>query len=206
MKAFVIKVKENCYWLGGFYGKNNYDDITRAKLYVNKTQAEKQCKLVNESYGHSAEIIEVTIAEGNLEQENKQLKERIQNILEGKEIPAICAKKYEKYEEKLTEKDKEIERLKQENDKLAFALAEEPDKDELLQLKQDFDILYNKTKERDASIRKQVCDEIRGKLEMDEYNTCENTAFCVYLDYLKEILDQIEQAKESMNGNTKGTK
>lgn len=82
MKAFVIKVKENCYWLGGFYGKNNYDDITRAKLYVNKTQAEKQCKLVNESYGHSAEIIEVTIAEGNLEQENKQLKERIDKAIE----------------------------------------------------------------------------------------------------------------------------
>ena len=44
-------------------------------------------------------------------------------------------------------------------------------------------------------VRKKVCDEIREKLEMDEYNTCENTAWCVYLDYLKEILDQIEQGE-----------
>lgn len=43
-----------------------------------------------------------------LRQENKQLKERIQNILEGKEIPAICAKKYEEYEEQLAIREKEI--------------------------------------------------------------------------------------------------
>ena len=67
MKAFVIKIKENCYWLGGFYGKNNYDDIAHAKVYVNKTQAEKQCKLVNESYGHNAKVVEITIAEGDLD-------------------------------------------------------------------------------------------------------------------------------------------
>ena len=43
-----------------------------------------------------------------LQQENKQLKERIQNILEGKEIPAICAKKYEEYEEQLAIREKQI--------------------------------------------------------------------------------------------------
>ena len=46
--------------------------------------------------------------------------------------------------------------------------------------------------------RKQVCDEIREKLGMNQYNTCENTAFSVYYDYLKEVLDQIEQPKESI--------
>lgn len=44
-----------------------------------------------------------------LQQENNQLKERIQNILEGKEIPAICAKKYEEYETQLAIRDKMIE-------------------------------------------------------------------------------------------------
>ena len=43
------------------------------------------------------------------EEENKQLKERIQNILEGKEIPAICAKKYEEYEKQLAIRDKALE-------------------------------------------------------------------------------------------------
>lgn len=75
-------------------------------------------------------------------------------------------------EEQLEEKDKEIE-------KLAIMIKTLPNHDtEIEQL-----------------IRKQVCSEIREKLEMDEYNTCENTAWCVYLDYLKEILDQIEQSR-----------
>ena len=43
-----------------------------------------------------------------LAEENKHLKERIQNILEGKEIPAICAKKYEEYEEKLDKVEQEL--------------------------------------------------------------------------------------------------
>ena len=77
MKAFVIKVKKNYYWLGGFYGKNNYDDITRAKVYVNKTQANKQCSLVNESYGHNAKVVEITIAEGDLEHELELYKEAL---------------------------------------------------------------------------------------------------------------------------------
>lgn len=55
-----------------------------------------------------------------------------------------------------------------------------------------------KLRAKNNTIRKQVCDEIREKLQMNKYNTCENTAFGVYYDYLKEILDQIEQAKESM--------
>lgn len=82
MKAFVIKVKENCYWLGGFYGKDNYDDIAHAKVYVNKTQAEKQCKLVNKIYGHNAKVVEITMAESNLEQQlTKQICAEIRQAL-----------------------------------------------------------------------------------------------------------------------------
>ena len=67
MKAFVIKVKENCYWLGGFYGKNNYDDIAHAKVYHLPSQAEKQCKLFNEAYGYNAKVVPITITEVDLE-------------------------------------------------------------------------------------------------------------------------------------------
>lgn len=48
----------------------------------------------------------------------------------------------------------------------------------------------------EQAIRKQVCDEIREKLKMNEYNTCENTAFGVHYDYLKEILNKIEKGVE----------
>ena len=48
---------------------------------------------------------------------------------------------------------------------------------------------------KNKEIRKQVCDEIREKLQMNENNTCENTAFGVYYDYLKEILDEIEKGE-----------
>ena len=107
MKAFVIKVKENCYWLGGFYGKNNYDDIAHAKVYINKTQAEKQCKLVNESYGHIAKVIEITIAEGDLEQENKQLKKERKSLRRKLELE-------EKNNlENITDADEIIEQLKE---------------------------------------------------------------------------------------------
>ena len=126
-------------------------------------------------------MIKVTPAGKNfiksMMQENKQLKQRLE------------------------EKDKEIERLKQENDKLALALAEEPDKDELLQLKQDFDILYNKTKERDRSIRKQVCEEIRDFIQKNESPSF-SQSLCGYwfisAKKLFEYLDQIEQAKENI--------
>lgn len=65
MKAFVIKLKENCYWLGGFYGKSNYDDIAHAKVYHLKSQAEKQCKLINETYNYNAQVVEITMEEVN---------------------------------------------------------------------------------------------------------------------------------------------
>lgn len=76
-------------------------------------------------------------------------------------------------QQQLAEKDKEIERLKR---------------------NMEFDTAYY-IKEL-VNIRKQVCDEIREKLGMNECNTCENTAFGVYYDKLKEILDQIEQGEQ----------
>ena len=45
------------------------------------------------------------------------------------------------------------------------------------------------------TIHKEVCDKIKQKLKMNKYNCCENTAFGVHYDYLKEILDQIEKGE-----------
>ena len=119
-----------------------------------------------------------------LEQENKQLREQNERVLEKLDL--------------LIRSNQDLER---ENEKLASALVEEPDKDELYELKQDFDILYNKTKERDASIRKQVCNEIREFIDNNDHSE-ENEArqsseSVIYARQLYEFLDQIEQAKEN---------
>lgn len=131
-KAFVIKVKENCYWLGGFYGENNYDDIAHAKVYHLRTQAEKQCKLINEFYNYNAQVVESTIVEGDLEQQLTKKDKQIEGIdynLTYKQIQIDNLEKENKQmKEQLAEKDKEIEELKtrvSEKDKENFNLLEQ---------------------------------------------------------------------------------
>lgn len=179
MKAFVVKNKEGKYLYE--YGYCNFGDNIS---YVHVEEDRKELENLLENYKlvlGDCEVVEITIAEGDLEQENKQLKERIQNILEGKEIPAICAKKYEEYEEQLAEKDKEINKLQQ------MAIIDMQTK-EILELQV-------------ATIRKQVCDEIREKLPYYEYSFQEPEVPRVDVIEIRDIefiLDQIEQAKESM--------
>lgn len=85
MKAYVIKVKDDSYWLGGFYGADNYGDIAHAKIYTSETQAEKQCKLVNESYGHNANVRVVNITEDDLQYEIDNLKLKVKNYQQYKD-------------------------------------------------------------------------------------------------------------------------
>ena len=120
---------------------------------------------------------ECTYYKNELLQENKQLKERIQNILEGKEIPAICAKKYEEYEEQLTEKDKQLEIYKN---------LERYDVGKLLNEN-------IKLRAKINTIRKQVCNKIKDFI--NKYDAIKPKQLFV-MD-LSRKLDQIEQAKEN---------
>lgn len=87
MKAFVIKNKEGKYYQSCYNQSPFTDDLFNANKYQYKEEAEK---LLNNSFTlvDTLEVVEITIAEGDLEHENKQLKEQ------------------------LAEKDKEIEQLK----------------------------------------------------------------------------------------------
>lgn len=204
MKAFVIKFDNDYYWCG----YNNSDkQLRKAVLYKSIKMAEETAKDCMDRIEYirpytnkieSYKIIEVTIAEGDLEQENKQL------------------------EEQLAEKDKEIEELEESNGvtkalyknyytqlqnyKSKLYSIDIPKLRKKHLTPEEKEIYYKgfENCERQFAshiaditikVRKKVCDEIREKLEMNEYNTCENTAWCVYLDYLKEILDQIEQGE-----------
>ena len=181
MKAFAIKVKEDCYWLGGFYGKNNYDDIAHAKVYVNKTQAEKQCKLVNEGYGHSAEVVEITIAESDLERQlaeknkdiNKLSKEHLEMFGDMKEYKNLWLAEQRKVEEL----ENKLEHCS--NDKWYI----------------DLDKL-NIPNEIANQIKKQVCDEIREKLKAHcDYTDEDNIGWYLTEHKIDILLDQMEQAK-----------
>ena len=160
MKAFVIKNKEGKYLA---VSSGNYErywttiDFAHYFRFLNKTHdAKQEAEEFRNTRYPDCEVVEITISEGDLEQENKQLKERIQNILDGKEIPAISAKKYEEYEQQLAEKDKET--------------------------------------------HKQVCDEIREKLKAHcDYTDEENIGWYLVEHKIDTLLDQIEQAKESID-------
>lgn len=97
-------------------------------------------------------------------------------------------------ENELAEKDKEIEKLHKalDSQKRHIDIIEQPFRGRATKRTGD---VY---KDFVLEIRKQFCDEIREKLGMNQYNTCENTVFDVHYDELKEILDQIEQAEGGM--------
>lgn len=156
MKAFVIK-NENGYYFNFDEWETHLDRAFIAPeniikdLYrdLQKKKGKDDCEF---------NIVEITIAEGDLEQEN--------------------------------------EKLKKHNQELAFALVEEPDKDELHTLRDDIRILTTKTKERDASIRRQVCDEIRkgisDLIELD-FNFKENELQTITFYGIKEVLNKVEK-------------
>lgn len=107
MKAFVIKNKEGKYYEG--LSEKWYDSLDRCTYFKNKESAEyerkKLLKLKN------CEIIEITVAEGDLEQqliekdkEIEELKEFYDNMLRNKlEVKCISAT-----EEKIKEIRKQV--------------------------------------------------------------------------------------------------
>lgn len=176
MKAFVIKNKglykttNSRLWTKDISKCAKWDTFAKANQYL------KGCYLNNME---DCEVIEITITENNLEQENKRLKEQ------------------------LSEKNKEIERLK-------YLLLDRENKSTF------FEQLYNQTIE-DAKIvkdcgsftalnkiiRKQACDEIREKIKTrtEAYPIiCEDenkvVKRCIFIDTIKDIIKQIEQGEQ----------
>ena len=209
MKAYVIKNKEGKYF--GYYDSENnrYEFSKKPKRFIMFNTLRDANKIKNLWKMNKCEPVEITIIEGDLEQENKQLKalldakekietnsikgfkklknenkqlkERIQNILDGKEIPAICAKKYREYEEQLQEQ---------------------------IDYKDEYYHYWQETKRElrnNKQIRHQVCDEIKEKLK----------AHCDYTNdigrYIPEekidiiFLDKIEKENNNEQENRTST-
>ena len=209
MKAYVIKNKEGKYKEPHLDIREFYTDIlAEAEIWIERKDAEYFCP-------QDCEVVEITITEGDLEQElNKYKSLYIEN-----------EKVVDYQHDKLSEKDKEIEELKtrvselqdkdwyeacikqleEQNDKL---IKERDEMQKELETSVDYwkNEVFKKievkltgvTKEKIQEIRKQVCDEIREKAEVF------GTGVTGILGYMVMIplLDQIEKGEKN-NGTTK---
>lgn len=63
MRAYVIKRSDGKYWLGGFYGSDNVGEITQAKIYQNKTNADRSVLTIKKLYGISVKVVQIEIKE-----------------------------------------------------------------------------------------------------------------------------------------------
>ena len=195
MKAYVIKNKVH-----GYFGVNNmyqhpeWSSIDLAYYFKTKEEAEK---FKNKNYP-TCKIVELTITEGDLEGENKQLKEKIEELeeqtmfIKEKGTCAFCEKLYKDLgeenralKEQLAEKDKEIKELENKlehcsNDKWYI----------------DLDKL-NIPSEIENQIRHQVCKEIRKSIiDLVGYETeKEARAYNCELN-AREVLDEIDQIEK----------
>ena len=115
MKAYVIKNNEGLYYTTHLnYEDIHTEDISEASIYDRKIANDIKLFLDKTTcqYGEKWEVVEITIAEGDLEQqlvekdkENERLKEE------------IC-----KYEITLMDKNSQLKQ--QDQDKISFAIAE----------------------------------------------------------------------------------
>lgn len=215
MKAFVIKNKEGKYWYG-------YDLLVNKNLFTTKISnavlnnpTKKNCLDAIKEYDlKNCKIVEITIAEGDLEQENQQLKEDI------KLDNAFWKQECDSLQSSLAEKDDEIEHLKDCNESLSNKFDKESDmQNEIYILKYNVEDLEQqlavKDKEIDAlnktifriskekeiasniqnidylsfaiQIRKQVCDELRdyfGKFTP------------IFIQVKTDVLDKLDQIEK----------
>lgn len=216
MKAFVIKNKE-----GEYFDKENRwffgPDYTCCEhIYYTIDDAKRHI----DYYGlKDCEVVEITIVEGDLEQENKHLK----RLLDAKEkIETNSIKGFKKLneenkqlKEQLAEKDKEIEKLKNFMSKWHFENFESfenhynylmslKNREQLMveneAMKETIANLLGQKKTSSKQIRKRVCDEIRQAFSKEDFWLYgdNNKIIIIHEDEFNKILDQIEQVKESM--------
>ena len=188
MKAFVIKNKEGEYLEEGkdMYGEDTiiwHKDIVYADIYSSKGIAEMKL----EPFYRDCEVVEVTIAEGDLEQQLDKAEQELafyEDEIKNRGTCGLCEKleneQIKKLEQQLKEKDKKIEKL---------------------------DIMIKTLPNHDAEIeqliRKQVCGEIKEYMAKEYGISVEDMPTYYHslawsVKDIYELLDRIEQAKESM--------
>ena len=201
MKAFVIKNKEGKYlqYFTDMYRFDFTDKLINAMFYEQWEQDSINYAL--KTIPDCDEVVEITIAEGDLEQENKQLKEQLAE----KELEAIrweehfnnakidyqCLeedknKEIAELREQLAEKDKEIDKLTR---RLNLTTKYKDDQKERA----------NKYYDEIKQIRKQVCETIRQSFDEHRKILKSNYDECIFsMDDIIEELEEIEQAKENL--------
>lgn len=193
MKAYVIKNKEGKYFkqCSDNESVDFTDNILSCELYAKRIGAESTRDFIfRNAYKFNIEdleTVEITIAEGDLEQEIKELKTRISE-LEDKDWYESCIKQLEEQNDKLIKERDEIQ--KELETSVDYWKNEVFKKIEVK--------LTGVTKEKIQEIRKQVCNEIREEAHnYMEIPICEKCAKGFYdsiiTSYdLKAILNQIE--------------
>ena len=186
-KAFVIKNKEGKYFQWLFNHEPDWEDkLYNGFMHYSKEDAEKS--IIQWQLG-DCEVVEITIAEGDLEKEIehwhnlfKQKEQQFQGVRERyhllNRLQANYDKKDEKLEQQLAEKDKEIEELKDKLKRTEKAMHKE--------VKEHLEY-YNADQKQ---IRKQVCDEIRDKGLTDQIDGIKG----VFISY--QTLNAIEQGEQ----------
>lgn len=146
MKAYAIKNKKGKYL--DYCQDFETSSICDARLFDNNEEALNFCP-------KNCEVVEITIAEGDLEQEVEELKTRISE-LQDKDWYEACIKQLEEQNDKLIkERDRQIKEYS--NYFKSFGCKDFAEFQELIGLAK----ISANDKERDDTIRKQVCDKIR---------------------------------------------
>lgn len=181
MKAYVIKNKEGKYF--GYYDSENnrFEFSKKPKRFIMFNTLRDANKIKNLWKMNKCEVVEVTIAEADLEYENKQLKEQ------------------------LTEKDKEIERLKYQ---LLYSQAQvsqeeiERFNNNMLAQRRPYEelegkSLYEISQIYQNQVRKQICDEIRQAFNKEDFWLYgdNHKIISIHDDEFNNLLNKIEQGK-----------
>lgn len=197
MKAFVIKNKEGEYLEEGKdrYGEDTiiwHKDIVYADIYSSKEIAEMRL----EPFYRGCEVVEVTIAEGDLETYIDKLQEErdfevIDKTLIVKQLndpnQYVNREDYIKLEQRLAQKDEKIKSLQnqlviwQVGNKIANQYSQE-----ILEKYQQ------KLQELELQIRHQVCDKIR---HFDLMINKQGISYTEYVTKLLELLIDIEKGE-----------
>lgn len=65
-KAYVIRNNGYLYWLGGFYGKDNFGYLTRAKIYQTEKEAMRIKNKIEGLYNIYVTVVKINMIDTDL--------------------------------------------------------------------------------------------------------------------------------------------